>query len=142
MAGGSTTLKLVHPSIGWWHSKFSYISWLFFKQQEAKALPHRLIKKRFYKNLKAQHKSLLSRHDTIPNFFAPANTHKRASLLILSRITKDGELLLRNTLAFLSFQISHTVSKVRVVNALRWGLTSEARRDHHSLTLRPAHCLG
>jgi hypothetical protein len=52
----------------------------------------------------------------LPNFFAPANTHKRALLLILSRITKDGELLLWNTLAFLSFQISHTVSKVRVAN--------------------------
>jgi hypothetical protein len=44
--------------------------------------------------------------------------------------------------SILSFQISHMASKVRVANALRWGLAPEARRDHHSLMLRPAHCLG
>jgi hypothetical protein len=48
-----------------------------------------------------------------PKFLAPAYTHKRASHLIFSRITKVRELLFLKTLAFLSFQISQTVSKSR-----------------------------
>jgi hypothetical protein len=55
----------------------------------------------------------------LPNFLAPAITHKRASFLILSTITKEGDALLLKTLAFLSFQISDTVSKVREAKALR-----------------------
>jgi hypothetical protein len=73
-----------------------------------------------------------------PNFLAPAYTHKRASHLIFSRITKVGELLFSKTLAFLSFQISQTVSKTRNAKALRCGEEPEASWLHHSFVLRPA----
>jgi hypothetical protein len=77
-----------------------------------------------------------------PDLLAPANTHNLASSLILSTITNVGECLFRKTLAFLSFQSSQTVSKVREANALRWGVGPSAKLLHHSLMLRSDHNLG
>ena len=48
---------------------------------------------------------------------APAITHKRASSLILVTTQWGIEAVLRNTLAFLSLQISQTVSMTRVAIA-------------------------
>jgi hypothetical protein len=54
-----------------------------------------------------------------PNLLAPAKTHNLDFSLILSTITNEGKNLFRKTLAFLSFQSSHTVSNVREAKALR-----------------------
>jgi hypothetical protein len=78
----------------------------------------------------------------LPNLFAPARTHKRASHLIFSTITKVGECLLRKTLALRSFHTSKTARRVREANALQWGEGPATKSDHHSLMPRPAHCLG
>jgi hypothetical protein len=105
------------------------------------------IKKKFNKDNGLQHDP--TRHTKayspgiiLPNFLAPAKTQRRASNFILSRTTKEGELLFRNTLAFLSFQSSQTVSNMREDKALRCGEAPVARSFHHSSMLRAPHCLG
>jgi hypothetical protein len=76
-----------------------------------------------------------------PNPFAPAMTHKRASHLILSTITKVGDSLLWKTLEFLSFQISQTVRSASEAMPFWWGDAPSAINDYHSFKGRPAHCL-
>jgi hypothetical protein len=78
----------------------------------------------------------------LPNILTPAITHKHVSILILSRITNERELLLWKTLEFLLFHSSHTVSKVRDAKALRCRVETLVSRFHHSMMLSPAHCLG
>jgi hypothetical protein len=62
--------------------------------------------------------------------------------LILSTNTKVGDCLLRNTLAFLSFHISQTMSRDRDAKAFRWGEAPFSIEDDQSLILSPLHYLG
>jgi hypothetical protein len=107
----------------------------------AKALPISLIKKKFTRKSPRNERDY-SPGIKFPKSLAPAKTQSRASFLILSNKTKDGDSLLWNTLAFRSCQISQTVSKVRVANPFRCKLGPSAKDAHHSSTLRSPHCLG
>jgi hypothetical protein len=116
-------------------------TYMFFFKWRQKLCLIRLIKKKFYKKIKRYNKGLLSRHN-ITQPLRPDRTHKRASHLIFSTITKVGECLLRKTLALRSFHTSKTVRMVREAKALRWGERPATKSDHHSLMPRPPHCLG
>jgi hypothetical protein len=70
----------------------------------------------------------------------PVITHKRASFLMLSRITYGGACLFRNTSVLLTFQISHEVSKVRDAKTLRFGREPSIMKDHQDLIFRSPHC--
>ena len=69
-----------------------------------------------------------------PNFFAPAVTQRRAApLMELSKVV-GGVLLLRKTLAFLSFQTVQLGSIVRDPMAFMFAIEESDRFSHHSLT--------
>jgi hypothetical protein len=77
----------------------------------------------------------------LPNFLAPASTLNPRLTFNLINYYKRRRVVVMENRAFLSFQISKTLSKVKDAKALRWGVARLARRFHHSM-LRPAHCLG
>ena len=75
-----------------------------------------------------------SRNRKDPNFFAPAVIQRFASsMMVLSRVG-GGLLLCRNTLAFLSFQMTHDTSMVIEAFAFRLVVPTTLVLAHHVLT--------
>jgi hypothetical protein len=83
-----------------------YLTWTrngAFFEKGAKALPFRLNKREFTSKKRiTRTPHAYSPGIMVPNFFAPASTHKRVSALILSTIAKEGESLLWKIRTFLS----------------------------------------
>jgi hypothetical protein len=74
----------------------------FFLKRGQKLCHDRLIKKEFTRMFTQRKPPVPKSYSPgiiLPNFFAPASTQRRASALILSKITKEGDCLLRKTLA-------------------------------------------
>lgn len=66
------------------------------------------------------------------NLLAPAITQSLAFLLILSKTTTNGTLLLRKTLSLCSFHTSQETRRVMEAMALRFLAPSPAMYCHHS----------
>jgi hypothetical protein len=67
-----------------WHETLNVL-----KKTVAKVLPRSINSGEVYNNVKVANIKSYSSDIMLPNFLAPAYTHKRVSLLILSRITKE-----------------------------------------------------
>ena len=80
-----------------------------------------------------------SRSIKLPKHLAPASTHKRDSLLILSKMTIGGVLLFLKTLALRSFQSSQVVRRAKEAIALRLGVAPSVNNNHHSWKGREVH---
>ena len=113
---------------------------IFFFRNGGKSCLISLIKKKFWQtNLDHQkvdpeNKSLLSRHYTNQLLGTPM-TQRRASSLIFATTTFGIEEVFRKTLAFLSLQISQTVSmRIDVIAFFLWTLEKQIC-SHHSLTV-------
>ena len=83
-----------------------------------------------------------SRGIKLPKRLAPARTHKRASFLILSKITGGGVLLCLKTLAFRSVHNSQATRRVRVEMAFRLGVLSPVNKSHQCWKDIVGHVLG
>ena len=80
-----------------------------------------------------------SRDMSDPRFLAPAVTHRFASVMMLLSKMVGGALLLRKTLAFLSFHTVHETSMVSEAMAFLCVVPPPARLSHHFFT-KPSKC--
>jgi hypothetical protein len=109
--------------IGLEHVHALNLKYIFLKRAGAKALPpFQLIKEKITRVQEYEVQIIYYNYSPgikSPKRLAPTWTQSLASALIESKITTNGESLLRKTLAFLSFQISQTTRKASEDNPFR-----------------------